>query len=259
LTIRGTSPDASTTSKSARFPASKEPRRSAAGLLYELLGDDFIQHKDTSPLSAFTVAEFGIVYQMLKRGVNAPLTSSAGRLFDAAASIIGLRQRNTFEGQAAMELEFALAGEQSEQTYRCDVMETITGASGATAPPDQKRHAFLTVDWAPMVREMMADVRKRLRQSLISKKFHNALVGAIVEVAKRAGLKRVVLSGGCFQNRFLSERAVIQLRKAGFQPYWHQRVPPNDGGISLGQVYVAQLLSKNKRAIGNAPNAEVAK
>ena len=239
--------------------AIKEPRRSAAGLLYELLGDDFLQHKDNSPLSTFTVAELSVIHQMLKRGVNAPLTSSVGRLFDAAASIIGLRQRNTFEGQAALELEFALAGEQSEQTYRCDLIETTLDATEAIVPPAQKRHARVTVDWTTMIRGMMVDVGKRLPHSLISKKFHNALVGAIVEVAMRAGLERVVLSGGCFQNRFLSERAVIQLRKAGFHPYWHQRIPPNDGGISLGQVYVAQLLSKSELAFGNTPKAEAAR
>ena len=238
--------------------AIKEPRRSGAGLLYELLGEDFLQHKENPPFSAFSVAELSVVHQMLKRGVNAPLTSSVGRLFDGVASIIGLRQRNSFEGQAAMELEFALAGEQSEQTYRCDVTETTVDATEAP-PPTQKGLTRFTVDWAPMVREMMVDVRKLVPRSLVAKKFHNALVGAIVEVAKRAGLERVVLSGGCFQNRFLTERTVTQLQKAGFHTYWHQRVPPNDGGISLGQVYVAQLLSKSEQTISSTPNKEDAR
>jgi hydrogenase maturation protein HypF len=246
-----------------RLPGSekaiKEPRRSSAGLLYELLGDDFLQHKDNSPLSAFTVAELSVVHQMLKKGVNAPMTSSVGRLFDAAASIIGLRQRNAFEGQAALEMEFAIAGEQSEQTYRCNVIDTGARPREPGSLPVEQKGARLVVDWAPMVREMMGDVHRCLPLSLISKKFHNSLVGAIVEVAKRAGLERVVLSGGCFQNRFLSERTVLQLRTAGFQPYWHQRVPPNDGGISLGQVYVAQLLSKSQRAIVNTPKEEAAR
>jgi hydrogenase maturation protein HypF len=238
--------------------AIKEPRRSAAGLLFELLGDDFLQNKDNSPLSTFTVAELSVVHQMLKRRVNAPLTSSVGRLYDGVASIIGLRQRSTFEGQAALELEFALAGERSEQTYRCDIVETSPVAT-EDAAANRKHHPFLTLDWGSMVREIMIDVRKRVSQSMISKKFHNALVNAIVEVATRAGQPRVVLSGGCFQNRFLSERTVLQLRKAGFQPYWHQRVPPNDGGISLGQAYVAQLLSKNERANANTPKEEMTK
>ena len=237
--------------------AIKEPRRSAAGLLYELFGDDFLQHKDDLSLSEFTVAELSVVHQMLKKGVNAPLTSSVGRLFDAVASIIGLRQRNTFEGQAALELEFALAGELSEQTYRCDLIEVPIDPLEGNIVRDSMRHARLLVDWSTMIREMMVDVQKVCSRSLISKKFHNALVGTVVEVAKKAGLERVVLSGGCFQNKFLTERTVRQLRREGFHPYWHQRVPPNDGGISLGQVHVAQLMSKSKQAISNAPKAEV--
>jgi hydrogenase maturation protein HypF len=75
--------------------------------------------------------------------------------------------------------------------------------------------------------------------AVISAKFHNALVEGMVSVAQRIGQERVVLSGGCFQNRYLTERAVHQLREAGFRPYWHQRVPPNDGGISLGQIVAA--------------------
>ncbi len=113
--------------------AIKEPRRSAAGLLFEAFGEDIFQQKTLSPLAAFTVAELSVVQQMLKRGVNAPRTSSVGRLFDAVASIIGLRHRNSFEGQAAMELEFALAGETSEQTYRFSIGEP-QGASTYLRP-----------------------------------------------------------------------------------------------------------------------------
>jgi hydrogenase maturation protein HypF len=96
-----------------------------------------------------------------------------------------------------------------------------------------------------MIRDILTDVRKCVAIPLISKKFHNALVRAIVDVAQQAGIGKVVLSGGCFQNRFLTERAVTRLRLAGFQPYWHQRIPPNDGGISLGQAYGA-LLAGNR-------------
>jgi hydrogenase maturation protein HypF len=78
--------------------------------------------------------------------------------------------------------------------------------------------------------------------ALISKKFHNALVETIVDTAKKAGLSRVVLSGGCFQNRYLTEKTVTRLRASGFQPYWHQRVPSNDGGISLGQIVAARQV-----------------
>ena len=90
-----------------------------------------------------------------------------------------------------------------------------------------------------MISEILADVGRRVPVSVISAKFHNALAEGIVTVAMRIGQSRVVLSGGCFQNRYLTERTVRRLQAEGFRPYWHQRVPPNDGGISLGQVVAA--------------------
>jgi hydrogenase maturation protein HypF len=94
-----------------------------------------------------------------------------------------------------------------------------------------------------MVDAILADVKNGVSTGIISAKFHNAMAEGIVAVAKQAGQNRVVLSGGCFQNRYLTERAVRRLQAEGFWPYWHQRVPPNDGGIALGQV-VAALRSK---------------
>jgi hydrogenase maturation protein HypF len=97
----------------------------------------------------------------------------------------------------------------------------------------------IVLDWSPMIGAILADVKNGISTGIISAKFHNALVEGIVAVAKRAGLERVALSGGCFQNRYLTERAVRRLEAEGFRPYWHQRVPPNDGGIALGQVVAA--------------------
>jgi hydrogenase maturation protein HypF len=94
-----------------------------------------------------------------------------------------------------------------------------------------------------MIEAILADVKRGVSVGKISAKFHNALVEAIIAIAKRVGQNRVVLSGGCFQNRYLTERAVRRLQAEGFRPYWHQRVPPNDGGIALGQV-VAALRQK---------------
>jgi hydrogenase maturation protein HypF len=93
------------------------------------------------------------------------------------------------------------------------------------------------VDWTPMMLGILDDVRRHLAVPLIAQKFHNTLCEMIVSVARRVGEPRVVLSGGCFQNKYLTERAIDRLRTEGFQPYWHQRVPPNDGGVALGQVY----------------------
>jgi hydrogenase maturation protein HypF len=162
-----------------------------------------------------------VLHGMLARGVNAPRSSSAGRIFDAVASIAGLRQETQFEGQAAMELEYALEGAQTEETYPFHFRE-------ADAPQ--------IIDWEPMVREILAQVRGHVPAAHIAARFHNTLAEMIVAVARRARQERVVLTGGCFQNRYLTERAVKRLQAEGFRPYWHQRVPPNDGGIALGQI-----------------------
>jgi hydrogenase maturation protein HypF len=148
------------------------------------------------------------------------MTSSAGRLFDAVASLIGLRQRANYEGQAAMELEFE-AQRGIDDAYEIECGEIV--------------------NWEPMIRAMLED---RSPVGIIAAKFHNTLVEAIVRVARRVGERNVVLTGGCFQNRYLTERAVLRLRNEGFKPYWHQRVPPNDGGIALGQVVAAARMMR---------------
>jgi hydrogenase maturation protein HypF len=145
-----------------------------------------------------------------------------GRLFDAVSSILGLRQRVTFEGQAAMELEFAI---------HQDVDETYPFEFTGDLP--------CIVDWAPMIAEILIDLRNGQSSGRISARFHNALTEIILAIARRIGEPRILLTGGCFQNRYLVERAVRRLLDAGFLPYWHQRVPPNDGGIALGQVVAA--------------------
>ena len=106
----------------------------------------------------------------------------------------------------------------------------LSVAAGTWQPPP------VVVDWAPMIYAIAGDLESRRPAGLIAARFQNTLVQMIVAVASRAGETRVVLTGGCFQNRWLTERAVLALRAAGFRPYWHQRVPPNDGGIALGQV-----------------------
>lgn len=95
-----------------------------------------------------------------------------------------------------------------------------------------------------MIEAILADLKRAVPVGQISARFHKALVEAIVAVAKRTGQPRVVLSGGCFQNRYLTERSVQRLQEEGFHPYWHQRVPPNDGGICLGQVVAALRQSQ---------------
>jgi len=216
--------------------AVKEPRRSAAGLLYEILGSRFLDRADLPPIRSFSSSERTVIRQMLSGELNSPATSSVGRLFDAVASILGLRQRTGFEGQAAMELEFAIRTDRTDEAYPYQISDLNVQMDGC-----------LILDWEPLIRGLLEDLGRGGSVGMISARFHNTLAQCIVEVARRVGEERVVLTGGCFQNRYLTEKSVERLRAAGFRPYWHQRIPPNDGGIALGQASVALREIKAKR------------
>ena len=95
------------------------------------------------------------------------------------------------------------------------------------------------VDWTPMLRAILSDLEQGQEAGVVSAKFHNTLTEIIVTVARQIDQQRIVLTGGCFQNRYLIERSAQRLLDSGFRCYWHQRIPPNDGGISLGQVMSA--------------------
>lgn len=205
--------------------AVKEPRRSALGVLYEMLGEQAFDLLG----DLFTPRERHLLAQMLRQGVNAPITTSAGRLFDAVASLVTGRQVVNFEGQAAMELEFLAHSAQGDDSYPFILSEGTPRV----------------LDWSPMVEAILQDVQQGVEPSRIALRFHNTLVEMMVAVAKAVGVERIALSGGCFQNAYLTERAVHRLSAEGFRVYWHQRVPPNDGGIALGQVVGAgRLLPK---------------
>jgi hydrogenase maturation protein HypF len=150
-------------------------------------------------------------------GVRSAVTTSVGRLFDGVAAMAGVARVNRFEGQTAMQLERAIAGLVTDEAYPLPV-------DGAEA------------DWRPLIRAVAAD---RDGAAWIAARFHNALVNWIVEMAARLRVPQVVLSGGTFQNRYLTERAAAKLEARGFRVHTHQRVPPNDGGIALGQAVLA--------------------
>ncbi len=210
--------------------AVKEPRRAALSILHETFGADLEECGKLAVLAEFTPKERRLLDGMLERGLRSPLTSSAGRLFDAVASIVGLRQVCRFEGQAAMELEFLTHQVETDAAYQFELKQ------GADGPG---------IDWAEMVRGVVRDVHREVAAGVIAAKFHNTLVEMMVRVARACGEQKIVLSGGCFQNRYLTERAVKRLREEGFRPYWHQRVPPNDGGIALGQVVAVSRMKLN--------------
>jgi hydrogenase maturation protein HypF len=203
--------------------AAREPRRAALGLLFEAFGEDALAMTDLAPIAAFSPAELGVLRTMLGRGINAPACSSAGRLFDGFAALCSLRQRSSYEGQAAAELEWAAGPAATAQVYEFPVRDA--------ADPGP-----MTVDWQPALEAAIADLRAGAAMHAISAALHLGLAAAIAAVARRAGQRRVILTGGCFQNGLLTEAAVTALREAGFDPIWHRRVPPNDGGIALGQA-----------------------
>jgi hydrogenase maturation protein HypF len=204
--------------------ASREPRRAAIGLLFEMLGDAAFTRTEIASVAAFTDAERGLLRQAVARPSLAPRTSSVGRLFDAVASILGIAQRTSFEGEAAMALEHAAAGDGTPYPF------TI-------APPDAD--GCMVVDWEPMIREILAD--PGVPASAVSGRFHATLTAIIAGIAERTHQERVALSGGCFQNALLLGRTVHALRRLGARPYWQAQVPPNDGGIALGQLYACLL------------------
>ncbi len=201
--------------------AVREPRRSAAAAAYEI---DGAIPPDGPVGSLFSDVERGVLVRMLGRGVNAPLTSSAGRLFDAVAAIVGLHAVARFEGQAAMALEFALDGRHGDEAYPFEVRGSADG---------------WILDWKPMLRALLNDAAAGEDKGAVSLRFHNTLAEMIVEIARRAGEPQVVLTGGCFQNRYLAERALAGLRREGFKAYTHHQIPPNDGGIAVGQLLAA--------------------
>ena len=216
-----------------------DPRRSALGLLYEILGPDLFRRNDLIPLRHVSRTELRTFERMLDAQINAPMTSSAGRFFDAVASILGVRQRTTFEGQAAMDLEF-VATPGLREFYGVAL----------------RREAPMLFDWESMILAMLSDLGRNLPVGVIAAKVHNTMVELIVSVAQAAAEANVVLSGGCFQNQYLAERAISRLREEGFNPYWHCRIPPNDGGIALGQIAAAIRMRAGEGAVGSEPNGQ---
>ncbi len=203
--------------------AMREPRRSALGLLYELFGADAADYAK----AWFTPPELETLLSMLARGTQSPRTSSMGRLFDAVAAICGFAPIISFEGQAAMALEYA-AGNEESGGYPVKIK-----ACGEEP---------LLIDWEPLVRRLLQDRAEEVPTATISTRFHQGLAQAAARTARYVSPATelpVVLTGGCFQNERLLEATRASLSAAGFPVYTHRSVPPGDGGIALGQVAVA--------------------
>ncbi len=210
--------------------AIREPRRAALGVLHAI-------HGDSAHSAHFPRAEHAILSAMLTSGLQSPLTTSAGRLFDAAASLLGLCQRSSFEGEAAMALEFAAL--KSRISIALPAAELVN---------HQDR---LIIDWRPTLAALIAASHHGVPN--LAAAFHEALAQAILAVALRLGYNRILLTGGCFQNRILTERTTKLLREAGLTPYSSHQIPCNDGGLAVGQIIFAAspMNEENPHVPGN--------
>jgi hydrogenase maturation protein HypF len=218
--------------------AIRQPWRMAAAYLDELAGAG----QESLAVTRRNADRWDAVVAMARRRVNAPLTSSAGRLFDAAAAILGVRDEITYEGQAAIELE-QLADTEETGAYRASIKTTgnETG-KGSEAAGGEPARPFLA-SGADLAGAVADDLAAGVPREIIAARFHNGVAGLIVDgcvlLREQYGLRTVALSGGVFQNLLLLGRTVADLEARGFIVLTHSRVPCNDGGISLGQAVVA--------------------
>lgn len=216
--------------------AIREPWRMAASYLHHIYGNNFLD-LDLTFIRRLNKNKWSILEQMILKKINSPLTSSIGRLFDAVASLVGVRDMVEYEGQAAIELERAATASSRSPaaSYRFEIKE-------------EDEH--FVVDPGLVIAGVVEDLQKGVSIQTISAKFHNAIAGMIVkvcsEIRKRTGVGNVVLSGGVFQNRLLIQKVPSYLQAEKFNIFTHHQVPTNDNGISLGQAVVADATTRGR-------------
>ena len=207
----------------------KKPYRMALSYLYTLLGEGF--SLEGLPIDKLNPIELEIIKQQLRRKINSPLTSSAGRLFDAVSALVGVRGEIDYEAQAAIELEMLAPDEVDDsESYPFSIAE---------------HQGTRVVKLGELFSTIVQDIKNKAPIPLISLKFHSAVAQMIVEMCKLitgdSGMNQVVLSEGVFQNRLLLRLATSALQREGFNVLTHHLVPCNDGGISLGQAVIANF------------------
>ena len=206
--------------------AVEEVWRIGAAYLYRVF-DDPEQIKDLSFINKQDQFQLDMIFQMVEEGLQTPMTSSMGRLFDAVAAIMDIRSKVSYEGQAAIELEEMAKGEIG-QPYSYSI--------------ENEEPPFI-INPLPMLHEIVGELEQDIELTTIARRFHGTIVVMAVELATHIrllkGLDKVVISGGVFQNRLLSRELKKGLEEKGFQVYQHGKVPPNDGGLALGQIYIA--------------------
>ncbi len=169
-----------------------------------------------------------LVKKLLEKNINSPVTTSAGRLFDGISAIIGIRDTVNYEAHAAMELEFAADDFKTNEYFSFSIEEL---------------NCSFIFNWEDMIKGIVADLSKNVPQAKLAAKFHNTLAEAIVQIAQRLKYSKVLLTGGCFLNKYLFEKSINRLTEEGFRVYTQQRVPPGDGGISLGQMKYSTYIN----------------
>lgn len=210
--------------------AVREPWRMAMAYLRQALGEAAfsVDHPVTRVLPEKEMALFA---RMMERGINSPLTSSCGRLFDAVSALLGLRHTVSYDGQGAIELEGLAEGAEADE--------------GENYPYSIAHHeeAPFQLDFTPMLAEILTDIDAGIQGAVIAHRFHRSVAAAATDaclhVSAATGLERVILSGGVFQNRLLTEMIYTSLTGKGLNVFTHRLVSPNDGGIALGQAAIA--------------------
>lgn len=201
--------------------AAEEPWRTAVSFLYKVFGREFLT-LELPALKHLDPEKVELIIQMIDKKINCPLSSGAGRLFDCVASLLNLVQNATFQAEGPMRLE-AIVSSDCTASYAFECNETIQ---------------FTTT-----IQEIIDDILRGTDKSIIATKFHNTIILVIFETVKsirmKAGINKVVLSGGVFQNKYLLEGTIQVLLKNNFEVFSHATVPSNDGGIALGQLAVA--------------------
>jgi len=210
--------------------AIKKPYRMALGYIHTLLGPDF-PLIGLPTLGQLDIGELVVVTRQTERRVNSPLTSSAGRLFDAVSALAGVRGEVDYEAQAAIELEML-----ADENENAPAVYPFTIA---------KEDGCRVVKLGGLIAAVIDDAKQGMPVSAVSTKFHWTMAKMIVDmcraISRDTGIKVVALSGGVFQNRLLFRIAVDGLREEGFEVLTHRLVPCNDGGISLGQAAIANF------------------
>jgi hydrogenase maturation protein HypF len=215
--------------------AFREPRLAALGLLWEIGGDPCRNHA----ASLFSKAELSLLMSSLESKASCPRTTSMGRLFDAVSALAGMRTIASFEGQAAMELEFAALTSAEDASYSLPLV------------PRQAHPSM--IDLEPLVVAVLHDRARGVDSRVIAAKFHNACRDVAAAIAVSVGLPRVVLSGGCFQNTTLTSSIHERLTAQGFEVSSPRLYPPNDGGLSLGQAWIAAASRSEEHDVPRHP------